>query len=342
MVHFVIVGILVLVTAILTYVGLDVAGIAKHMNPVSASAQSVSIDWLWNWQVITISFLFALIVVPMIYSLFVFRRKAGDNTDAEHVEGNTALEITWTVAPLFLVVIFAYMGAYSLGETRRVDPNAIEIKVKATQWEWLFEYPGTGVVSNELHLPVDKQVVLKMESSDVIHSFWVPEFRVKQDIVPGRVTEYRITPSLIGAYKVRCAELCGTAHYRMERPVIVSSQADYDAWIAAQMEIAAVSQSTPEGQGKALAVSNGCTGCHSVDGSIIVGPSWFGLYGSDVELTNGSTVVADEAFIAESIREPNATVVAGFPSPSAMPAYAADVLTDEQIVNIIAYIKTLR
>ncbi len=139
----------------------------------------------------------------------------------EHFEGNTTLEIVWTVIPLFVVLAFAYMGSYSLGEIRRVDPNAIIIKVRAQQFTWTFEYPEYGIFSKELHLPVDQQVVLKMESSDVIHSFWVPEFRVKQDVVPGRVTEYRITPTLVGNYKVRCAELCGASHAYMENPVIV-------------------------------------------------------------------------------------------------------------------------
>lgn len=331
--HFVIVGILVIVMAMLTYLGLDSAG----LMPVQASAQAVSIDWLWNWQVIAMSFLFSLIVVPMVYSLIVFRRRKGDTTDAEHIEGNTKLEITWTVLPLFVVIAFAYMGAFSLSETRRVDPNAVVIKVMAQQFSWTFEYPDSGVISDELHLPVNRQVVLKMESRDVIHSFWVPEFRVKQDVVPGRVTEYRITPTLIGDYKVRCAELCGTSHAYMEKPVIVTSKVDYDSWIAEQQAIAEASK-TPEGQGQILTVKNGCTGCHSVDGSKITGPTWLGVYGSEVELADGSTVIADEAFIIESIRDPKAKEVAGF-SPTTMPPYT---FTDEEISNIIAYLKTLK
>ena len=237
--HFVIVGILVIVMAILTYVGLDVAGVATQMHPIQASLQSVSIDWMWNWEIMVIAFLFALIIVPIGYSMIVFRRKKGDTSEGEHFEGNTPLEIVWTVLPLFAVLVLGYMGAYSLGEIRRVDPNAITIKVKAQQFAWTFEYPEYGIVSSELHLPVDQQVVLKMESSDVIHSFWVPEFRVKQDVVPGRVTEYRITPILVGAYKVRCAELCGASHAYMENGVIVDTKADYDAWIAEQQAIAA-------------------------------------------------------------------------------------------------------
>lgn len=332
--HIVIVGILVVVMAILTYFGLNSIG----LMPVEASAQAVSIDWLWNWQVIAMSFLFALIVVPLVYSLVVFRRKKGETGDGEHIEGNINLEIAWTVLPLFVVLAFAYMGAYSLGETNRADPGAIEIKVKAQQFAWTFEYPEYGFVSTELHLPLNQQVVLKMESADVIHSFWVPEFRVKQDVVPGRVTQYRITPTLAGSYKVRCAELCGTSHAYMETGVIVETQADYDAWIAEQAAIAAASQ-TPEGQGQILTVKNGCIGCHSIDGSKLTGPTWFGLYGSNVELDNGTTVVADDAFIKESILDPNAAVVAGFPSPSVMPPYT---LTDEELANIIAYLKTLK
>ncbi|MBK9209433.1 MAG: cytochrome c oxidase subunit II [Anaerolineales bacterium] len=332
--HFVIVGILVIVTAILTYVGLDSVGLL----PVEASAQAVSIDWLWNWQVVAISFLFSLIVVPMAYSLVVFRRRKGDTTDAEHIEGNTTLEIAWTVVPLIIVVIFAYMGAYSLGEIKRVDPDAVIIKVKAQQFQWTFEYPEYGIISTELHLPVNQQVVLKMEAVDVIHSFWVPEFRIKQDVVPGRVTEYRVTPNLVGLYKVRCAELCGSGHAVMEGLVVVSEEANYEKWLAEQQAIAAAAQ-TPEGQGKLLVVKNGCGGCHSITSTPLPSaPTWFGLFGSNVELADGSTVVADDAFLTESIVDPTAKEVKGF-SPSTMPPY---VLTEEEVANIIAYIKTLK
>lgn len=336
--HFVIVGILVIVMTVLTYVGLDAAGLASQMHPVSASLQAVSIDQLWHWEVMVISFLFSLIVVPMLYSLVVFRQKKGEMKDGEHMEGNANLEIAWTVVPLIIVVIFAYLGAYSLGEVRRVDANAMVINVTGQQFSWTFEYPEYGFITTELYLPKDRQVVLKMQSTDVIHSFWVPEFRVKQDVVPGRITEYRITPTLEGDYKVRCAELCGTSHAYMENPVIVVSSDAYDVWVAEQVKIAEESK-TPEGQGKLLATKNGCIGCHSVDGTVLTGPSWFNLYGSEVTLADGSTVTADDAFIAQSILEPNATIVEGFPSPSVMPPY---VLTDEEISNLIAYIKTLK
>lgn len=339
--HFVIVGILVMVAAVGTYVGLDASGLL----PVAASTQAGSIttvgsiDWLWNLQVIAISFLFALIVVPLLYSLIVFRRKKGDTSDAEHIEGNTTLEIAWTIVPLFVVLIFAYLGAYSLREVRRVDPQAMVVKVHARQFAWSFEYPEYGgFVSDQLHLPVNRQVLLQMESTDVIHSFWVPEFRVKQDVVPGRVTELRITPDLPGTYKVRCAELCGAAHYKMEQPVVVSSGAEFARWAAEQQAAYAAAQ-TPEAKGELLVKANGCLGCHSINGTPLVGPTWKGLYGSQVELADGSTVTADDAFLIESILQPAAKIVAGFEAASAMPAYT---FTDEELSYIIAYLMTLK
>jgi cytochrome c oxidase subunit 2 len=331
--HFVIAGILVLAASVLTYAGLDSVGLL----PVAASVQAGPIDWLWDLQIKAISFLFALIVVPMVYSLVVFRRRKGDTSDAEHVEGNTQLEIAWTILPLVAVVWMAYIGAGNLAETRRVDPEAMVVKVTGIQWSWKFEYPEYGVVSDELHVPVGKQVLLQMTSTDVIHSFWVPEFRVKQDLVPGRVTELRITPTLEGVYSVQCAELCGTSHAYMVKPVVVSSRGEFDAWVVEQQAIAAALE-TPEGRGQALVAANGCAACHSIDGSKNPnGPTWFGLFGSDVKLADGTTVTADEAFLTESIKEPAAKVVEGF-NPT-MPVFP---FTDEQIANIVAYIKTLK
>ncbi len=341
--HFVIVGILVLLAAVGTYVGLDASG----LMPVAASAQAGSaaivgsIDWMWNLQVIAMSFLFALIVVPLLYSLIVFRRKKGDTSDAEHVEGNTNLEIAWTIVPLFIVVVFAYLGAFSLREVRRVDPEAMVVKVHARQFSWSFEYPEYGgFITDKLYLPEGKQVLLQMDSTDVIHSFWVPEFRVKQDVVPGRVTELRITPTLPGEYKVRCAELCGSAHYKMEQAVVVTGDAEFVAWVAEQQAAYAAAQ-TPEGKGQLLAQANGCLACHSVTSTATpTAPTWFGLFGSTVTLEDGSTVVADEAFIHESIVDPMAKIVKGY-QPT-MPATYGTLLSEEDIANIIAYIMTLK
>ena len=332
--HFVIVGVLIAILTPLIYLGIR----ASNLMPIEASLQAIPVDWMWNMDMGPIAFLFALIMVPLVYSLIVFRRRKGDTTDAEHDEGNTTLEITWTIIPLMIVIVYAYLGAYTLGETRVVDPNALVINVTAHQWDWSFSYPE-GFTSNELHLPINKQVVLEMQSLDVIHSFWVPEFRIKQDVVPGHITEYRITPDLLGNYTVRCAELCGTSHAYMERPVIVTSQSDYDSWVTQQAakEAALVAQGGPDA-GKALVAQNGCGGCHSIDGSKLVGPTWRGLFESKVKLSDGSVVTADEAYLIESIAKPSAKVVDGFPD-HVMPTFN---LTDAQIKNIASYIKTLK
>lgn len=335
--HFVIVGILVIVLAFLTYIGLDAAG----LMPVQASAEAVFIDWLWNLEVMTISFLFALIVVPLFYSLIVFRRRKGETGDGEHIEGNTTLEVTWTVIPLFIVLVFAYLGAYNLGETRRINPQAMEIEVTAQQFAFAFEYPEYGFVSDELYLPVNKQVLFRMTSRDVIHSFWVPEFRIKQDIVPGRITEYRVTPTRLSGdqpYKVRCAELCGASHAYMLSDLRVVSQEEFDAWATARQEEALAAANTPEGRGETLVTQNGCQGCHSIDGSPGTGPTWLGIVGRQEELADGSVVTVDEEYIRESILDPQAKIVAGFEGVF-MPAYD---FSDEQLADIIAYMETLK
>jgi cytochrome c oxidase subunit II len=335
--HFVIVGILIFVVSILIYVGLDAVG----LMPIQASAQAVDIDWMWDLEVIAMAFLFALIVVPMAYSLVVFRRRKGDTTDAEHMEGNTRLEIAWTIVPLFVVMAYAYLGAINLAATQRVDPDAMVVEVTGLQWSWSFRYPavnGVSVISDELHVPAGKQILLRMTSNDVIHSFWVPEFRVKQDVVPGRITELRVTPTLEGNYKVRCAELCGTAHYSMEKPVIVSSQEEYDAWFAVAYDAAIEASQTPEGRGQTLVAANGCAACHTINGAPGIGPTWFGLFGRQETMTDGTVVTVDDAYLQESIATPQAKIVRGFEN-QLMPTYG---FSDEEIADIIAYIKTLR
>jgi cytochrome c oxidase subunit 2 len=166
----------------------------------------------------------------------------------------------------------------------------------------------------------------------------VPEFRVKQDLVPGRITQLSITPTLEGGYKVRCAELCGTSHAYMEKPVIVSSQAEFDTWFAAQLQISAELAGSPEGKGQLLVTQNGCGACHSITGAAGVGPTWLGLFGSQVELADGTTVTADDAYLIESIKQPQAKIVKGFENQR-MVQYS---FTDDELAALVAYIKTLK
>jgi len=331
--HFIIVAILVVIFTVLVYTGLNSIGLL----PVQASAQAVSIDNLFQIHIGLISFLFSLIVVILVYSLIVFRRKKGETGDGAHIEGNTALEITWTLIPFLIVIFLAYLGAYSLGEVRRIDMTALQVKVTAGQWYWQFQYPEYGVTSTELYLPVNRQVDLQMSSNDVIHSFWVPEFRVKQDIVPGQVTELRITPTLLGNYKVRCAELCGASHAYMEGLVFVVDSTNFESWIADQQATVIVD---PVLKGQQLVQQYGCTTCHSLDGSTKIGPTWKDLYESTVPLDNNSTIFADDAYLISSILEPNLHIVQGFPS-NVMPSFK-DILDQTQVESIVAFIKSLK
>ena len=334
--HFFIVAVLVVVLTVIVQLGLT----ATNLLPVEASTQAVIVDRLFNVHFFLISFLFSLIVVFIGYSLVVFRRKPGENGDGVHIHGNSRLEIFWTILPLGTVIYLAFLGAQSLGQVRQADPKALKVNVTAGQWYWVFEYPELGVSSSQLYLPVDRQVVFSMTSKDVIHSFWVPEFRLKQDLLPGKnlVKELRITPNLIGKYKVRCAELCGTSHAYMEAPVVVVSAADFDQWAAG--EVAKVAKD-PVARGKKWASEAGCLSCHSVNGAKGVGPTWKGLAGSQVVLTDGSTVAADDAYLQNSIINPPAQVVKGFAGNVMPPTYAKS-LTSEKITDILEFIKSLK
>jgi cytochrome c oxidase subunit 2 len=176
-----------------------------------------------------------------------------------------------------------------------------------------------------------------MTSVDVIHSFWVPEFRVKQDIIPGRTVELRVTPTLIGDYKVRCSELCGLRHAYMEGAVKVVSQADFTNWISQQQSAAPPS---PEIRGQQLATNYGCVNCHSTDGSAKTGPTWFHLYNSNVKLSDGTTVVANDDYLKTSIIKANLQIVSGYQS-NVMPDFST-VLDQTMVESLVAYIKTLK
>jgi cytochrome c oxidase subunit 2 len=334
--RFVIVGILVLVSTALLYLGM----ISANLLPVEASLQGKSIDALFNFHFLAISFLFSLIIVFLLYSVIVYRRRKGDNGYGVFRRGNSRLEILWTVIPLIAVLTISTVSASNLADTMAKDPQALVVNVTAGQWFWSFEYPDTGVVSPTLNLPVNRQVLLRMTSKDVIHSFWVPEFRVKQDVLPGEnlVKELRITPTLVGSYKVRCAEMCGASHAYMESPVIVMEPSAYDAWMQDQVSQVATDPIT---RGANLAKTIGCVGCHSADGKAGAGPTWKGLFGSQVKLASGETVTADEAYLKESILHPNAQISEGF-NPGLMPTNYGDTLTADQLSDLIEYIKSLK
>ncbi len=333
--HLIIAAILVVVVAAALIIGMT----QVDLLPVAASAQAKPIDTMFRIEFTVIAILFALIVVLMVYSIVVFRRKRGDMSDARHVEGSTRLEVFWTAVPLATVLVFAYLGSWSLGETTRADPKPLEVNVIGSQWSWRFEYPNQGIVSTELRLPENKQALLHLWSTDVIHSFWVPEFRVKQDALPGGgdlTRDLRITPTELGTYTVRCAELCGLKHTYMESPVIVIAQADFDAWIAAESGLSV----DPVERGGKWYTTYGCSACHSLDGTPSVGPTWQGLYGSEIRFDDGSTAVANDDYLYNSIRNPADHIVEGF--QNLMPANVAADMTDAQVSDVIRFIESLR
>lgn len=247
--HFILVGVLVAISTVVLYFLLDSA----LPLPVQGSIEALTIDTLIQWHIALIAFLFSLIVVFMLYSFVVFRKRAGDDSDGEHFEGNTALEIVWTVVPLILVIVFSFYGVNTLATVTRGDSSEHTVKVTGRQWSWTFEYPQ-GFISQELVLPVNQRARMEMEAADVLHSFWIPEMRVKQDLVPGQVTDLRFTPTTTGEYRLRCAEMCGLNHYSMLAPVRVVAQADYDQWVSEQ---SAAQGSSDEGTSEEGAAEDG-------------------------------------------------------------------------------------
>ena len=228
--HFIIAAALILVSTI----ALDFLLKAALPMPVQASIEAITIDGLIGWHITLIAFLFSLIVVFMLYAIVIFRKRDGDETEGEHFEGNTILEIVWTVAPLIFVVVFAFYGVNALAQVTQSESNEFEVTAVGLQWSWRFEYPN-GIISPELVLPVDQRIHATLQAQDVLHSFWIPEMRVKQDLVPGYDTSIRFTPIVVGEYKLRCAELCGLSHYNMLAPVRVLSTEEYQQWESDQL-----------------------------------------------------------------------------------------------------------
>jgi cytochrome c oxidase subunit II len=211
--------------------------------PLVASEQGERIEsllWFVIWASIAI---FTLVATVLIYSAFAFRAKPGDESDGPPVHGNTKLEIIWTIVPTLLLAVMAVWAYIVLADNEALASDRVVVNVTAQQFAWSYQYPDGSVGTGDLHIPVDKQVELRMRSRDVIHDFYVKEFHVKQDVVPGITTTLIINPTKTGTYQVICAELCGVGHGVMRSRVIVQTQEEYDAWLAqAQQQVAALGQ----------------------------------------------------------------------------------------------------
>ncbi len=334
--HFIIVIVLVAIVTILVANRLT----TTNLLPPLASREGVSVDWLFGLHLQVIAFLFALIMVFILYSVVVFRRKPGEKGDGDHFRGNYPLEIAWTVIPLLAVLYFSYLGVITLKDVMASSEDELEVEVISSQWSWRFDYPEFGLSSTELNLPKDRKVLLNLSSTDVIHDFWVPEFRVKQDAVPGKIKPLRITPTEVGAYKVRCAELCGLNHAFMVADVNVMETADFEAWVTQETQPLTEAEGTSAAErGRKVAELNACISCHSVDGNVGAGPTWLGLYGSEENLDDGTTVTIDDEYLRESIIDPGAKITQGF--QNIMPPAFGEMLSEEQIDDVIEFIKSL-
>lgn len=286
--------------------------------------------------------LFLLVGLTIIMILFVIRYRKSKNKVPTQIEGSTKLEIIWTVIPTLLALTMFYFGWAGWKPMTKPPKDGIDITSTARMWSFSFEY-GNGKQSNDLIIPVDTNVKIKLVSLDVIHSLFIPAFRIKSDMVPGREKEMWFRAENVGDYDLFCAEYCGLQHSYMTSSVKVLSKEDFEKWYGtADSLLFAEVAASPADEGLAILKSQGCNACHSSDGSKIVGPSYLGLFGSQqVVIRDGKevTVTADEDYIKRAIYDPNIEVVKGFPT-GMMQSYETTI-TQADLEKIIEYLKSL-
>lgn len=292
--------------------------------------------------ILSVIFFFLIgLTITMFY--FIYRYNEKRNPVATQIDGNNTLEIIWTVIPLVLVLGMFYFGWTGWKPLYAEPPDdSMKVRVIARMWRWDFEYEN-GRITDTLYVPQGRPVSLDLESMDVIHSFYIPAFRLKQDIVPGRTIVRWFVGNSPGDYDLFCAEYCGLNHSYMYTSVKVLPADQFDTWYADTSAVAPVVAATPALEGKQLVQRYGCNACHSADGSRIIGPSYKGIFGEEsVVITSGQerTIVIDEEYIRKSIYEPNADIVKGY-NQGLMQTYTGQI-TEDEIEKIIEYIRTLK
>ena len=302
--------------------------------PRAASTGAESVDPLFDALVVVSWFFFILIAGLTVYFAIRYRRKSRDEVGEEVMESKT-LEVAWTVIPTIMLLGIFYWGFVAYVDLTVPPKNVLDVRVTARQWGWQFEYPERGVKSDQLVVPVDKAVMLTMSSVDVIHSFYVPEFRIKRDVLPDRYSVTWFEATQKGEFDLLCAEYCGTSHSAMNALVRVVSDQEFDAWLEAESGL----DDLPLAQrGEIIVRKNGCTQCHSLDGSKMVGPTFLGSFGQSREFIDGSSQVMDRDYIRESVFYPARRVVKGYVGQ--MPTYKG-TLSDDDVAAIAEYIATL-
>jgi cytochrome c oxidase subunit 2 len=303
--------------------------------PAQASSKAGEIDTVF-YVIYWISvFFFAIIVGLMALFIVRYRRKKHDDSVTDQPNHSLGLEITWTAIPVIVSAAIFVLGFQSFMNIATPPRNAYEIQVTGQKWQWFFTYPN-GFVTSELHVPEDQPVKLVMTSEDVVHSLWIPAFRVKKDVVPGRYTQTWFEAQEPGDYPLLCTEYCGTGHSDMLSTVTVHASGTFEQWLEAASNL--FDTMPPAEAGEMLVQRSGCVQCHSLDGSGGIGPSFVDLYGHEFQVQSGETLVADENYIRKSILEPMADIVLGY--EPVMPTYAGK-LKDKEIGYIISYLKSI-
>jgi cytochrome c oxidase subunit 2 len=305
--------------------------------PTPASDSAGTIDTVYDVLLICSVPVFVLVMTVAIYSVVRFRAMPGDMRDGAPIHGNTRLEVVWVTIPFLMVTALSIYGWIILDDLEAKQPDELVVNVTGRQFTWTFEYPQGKVQSTELVLPKDRPVEFHIETNDVIHSFWVPEFRLKSDAVPGLTTKIRLTPDRIGRYQVVCAELCGIGHAAMRQNVRVVEPGAFDDWLADQEEPAAGGGEARGGEeqgggaaaeGEAVFAANGCGSCHTLAAA---GAS--GTIGPDLEQISR----ADAAYIRDSIVDPNKVIAAGY-SADVMPDDFRDKLSPAELDALVEYL----
>jgi cytochrome c oxidase subunit 2 len=303
--------------------------------PPKASTTAPTVDFVFNYLLAISAFFFVLIIALMVIFVIVFRRRP-DVEPGKAPSHSTALELTWTFIPVAIVVTLFYFGFMAFMDMKNPPRNAYELRVTGQKWSWIFTYPN-GTTSPVMHVPVDRPIRLTMTSEDVIHSLFVPAFRVKMDLVPGRYTTAWFEAVAPGEYDLYCAEYCGTGHSDMLSKVVVHEPGGFERWLEEASNI--LDRLPPVEAGRELFIRNGCGACHSSDGSTKTGPSFKGIYGQTHTFVNAQPTEVDDNYIRESILEPMAKIRQGF--QGVMPTYKGR-LKDKEITAIIEYIKSLQ
>lgn len=308
--------------------------------PTSASTFAPGVDFVL-WLVTIISVISCILIgFLLVYFVIKYRRKS-DNDQTPAITHDSFLETLWTVIPTILCIVIFIYGYVFYDQYTTTPKNAVEINVTAKQWLWTFDYSNGKKTLNQLYVPIDQPIRLVMQSDDVLHSFFVPAFRVKQDLMGNRYTYINFTATKEGVFDIYCTEYCGTAHSNMLGKVHVLSKEKFASWEdgSAKKVQKASSNLPPAEVGKQLYSDKGCVACHSIDGADGVGPTWKGLFGKNRIFADGTSILADENYIKESILYPGEKILEGY--GPVMPSYKG-LLEDSDITAIIEYIKSLK